>query len=244
MLRTCSSSLLVVLLGAWLPACDSSAPGSMGPSNGDGSGPGDSGDSGESSGGAGGQGANDGGDDGDHGDSTTDGGGTTTGGTTSMVTTSPMPTSTTTMMGTSTTGTGTTSTGMATTTTSDTGESGGTDTSEIPATFDTMKEIFMVTCLGAGCHSGETEPDLTPSETLNPDLYAGLTEHVSEACGGTRFVEPFQPENSAFYQIITGPCGLIPQMPNGCIADPAQYTCLPPEYIDAVERWIAAGAPE
>ncbi|WP_437525146.1 hypothetical protein WME79_37555 [Sorangium sp. So ce726] len=76
-------------------------------------------------------------------------------------------------------------------------------------------------------------------------LYTTLTTHISEACGDIPLVTPGNPEQSALVKILKGPCGNIARMPNGCVSDPGpEYTCLLPEYIDAIEQWVASGAPE
>ena len=73
-------------------------------------------------------------------------------------------------------------------------------------------------------------------------LYANLTSYVSKACNNQKLVMPGNPAQSALITILSGPCGMTPRMPYGCSADDGN--CIPDEYIAAVSRWIANGAPQ
>ncbi len=121
---------------------------------------------------------------------------------------------------------------------------GGSDTGGIPATFDTIKEIIgsNLGCVSSDCHGGDLHTPMTMQ--VNDQLYARLTTHVSEGCCNLRVVEPGQPNKSALVHVLKGDCADISRMPYGCIEDEFSTNCLPPEYIDAVERWISAGAPQ
>ena len=67
-----------------------------------------------------------------------------------------------------------------------------------------------------------------------------MTTFMSKA-SGMPFVTPGNPETSAFVKILKGPCGEVTQMPFQCI--PGMFgTCLPDEYVAAIEQWIANGA--
>jgi hypothetical protein len=121
---------------------------------------------------------------------------------------------------------------------------------EIPATFETIKLVFgggggIMPCSAAPCHgvAGVAPPgkplELPPND--DQQLYTNLTTYVSTACNDTKLVTPGNPAQSALLRILKGPCGMTPRMPYGC--DPQAGDCIPDEYIAAVERWIAGGAP-
>jgi len=115
-------------------------------------------------------------------------------------------------------------------------ESESADSGGYPPTWETMKDIFrLAPCLGAGCHSGETQPELID----DAELHERVTSHVVEGCGGLTFVVPFEPENSAFPRIVRGECSDLPRMPLDCV----DY-CLSEEIIEIIEQWIADGALE
>lgn len=120
----------------------------------------------------------------------------------------------------------------------------------VPATFDTVKLVVgggggIMTCAAAPCHGvhGAAPPDHPLELPSNNDqlLYANLMSYVSKACNNAKLVDPCNPSQSALVRILKGPCGATPRMPFGCTAQAGD--CIPDEYIAAVERWIAAGAP-
>ena len=121
--------------------------------------------------------------------------------------------------------------------------SAGSNTGPAPveASFATVRQVVVQAhCADASCHNGEVKPRLQDDATL----HATLTSHISEACGNIPVVTPGNPQQSALVKLLKGPCGELPRMPNGCISEPVEeYTCLPPDYIDAIERWVASGAP-
>jgi hypothetical protein len=125
------------------------------------------------------------------------------------------------------------STGGATTAT---GGSGGED---LPPTFTIVKAILASNqgmCSAAPCHPSSARLNLVD----NAELLKRMTSFMSQACG-MPFVTPGDPEMSAFVKILKGPCGDIPQMPYQCI--PGMFgTCLPDEYVAAIEQWIENGA--
>lgn len=117
--------------------------------------------------------------------------------------------------------------------------------SPVDPTFETVQFVIeQVPCNGSDCHGHPGNPlDLkvdTPQE-----LYDHLLSTVSEKCGGLNVVAPGDPGNSAIVRLLKGPCGELAQMPDGCTCDPDPLinNCLQPEYVDAVEKWVAAGAP-
>lgn len=123
--------------------------------------------------------------------------------------------------------------------------------SAIPATFATVKLVFgggggIMPCAAAPCHgvNGMAPPDNPLELPTNDDqqLYTNLTSHVSRACDNTKLVTPGDPAQSALVRILMGPCGLTPRMPYGCSEEAGD--CIPEEYVAAVARWIADGAPQ
>ena len=119
------------------------------------------------------------------------------------------------------------------------------DTTAIPATFETLKLVLTGThppCNAADCH-GPGGPNPLQYWVKDDDkLYDTLTRHVSVECGNLPVVTPGHPERSAIVKVLKGPCSSkVPQMPNGCT--PEANNCLPAEYVAAIERWIALGAP-
>lgn len=76
--------------------------------------------------------------------------------------------------------------------------------------------------------------------TINSSLYTTLTTYVAQDCNNEKLVVPGQPQSSALVKILSGPCGVVPQMPKGCKGD----GCVPQAYIDAISGWIANGAPQ
>ena len=119
------------------------------------------------------------------------------------------------------------------------------DTAPIPPTFETLKLVLTGThppCNAADCH-GPGGPNPLQYWVKDDDkLYATLTRHVSVECGNLPVVTPGHPERSAIVKVLKGPCSSkVPQMPNGCT--PEANNCLPAEYVAAIERWIALGAP-
>ena len=107
--------------------------------------------------------------------------------------------------------------------------------------FGTLKFIINAApCFGAGCHNDEQNPlDLR----VDDQLYARITSHVSTNCGSLPVVNPGMPQQSALIKILQGPCGMTPRMPLGCVED-QDATCIPADYIAALEQWIASGAPQ
>ena len=115
--------------------------------------------------------------------------------------------------------------------------SGGT----IPATFDTIKMVItQAPCFGAGCHNDDQNP---LNLRVDDQLYMRLTSRISTNCGNLPVVNPGKPQESAIVKILKGPCTPTPRMPLGCVED-QDSTCIPADYIAAIEQWIAVGAPQ
>ena len=87
-----------------------------------------------------------------------------------------------------------------------------------------------------------------PLLVVNDQLYTELTTHISVICGNIQLITPGNPEQSALVKVLKGPCGvepnIIPRMPNGCIEDEFGSTCVPNDYIAAIEQWVRNGAPQ
>ena len=129
------------------------------------------------------------------------------------------------------------------------GAGGGAGGAGIPPTFDTLKFVLNGTnppCVASDCHGG-THMEL-PLLVVNDGLYTELTTYISVACGNIPIVTPGDPARSALVKVLKGPCGvepdIIPRMPNGCIEDQFDNTCVPNDYIAALEQWVLNGAPQ
>ena len=122
------------------------------------------------------------------------------------------------------------------------GWSGGTPGGDsVPATFETFKSVInQAPCLGAGCHNDDQNP---LNLRVDDQLYSRITARVSANCGNLPVVNPGKPQESALVRILQGPCGPTPRMPLGCVGD-QDGSCIPAEYLAAIEAWIALGAPE
>jgi hypothetical protein len=116
------------------------------------------------------------------------------------------------------------------------GMSGG---AALEASFNTLKGVIQTSCFGGLCHD---LPENPLKLTVNDQLYTILTTHMTEQCG--LVVKPGFPEESALVRLLKGPCGETDRMPFGkCYAD-GDEGCIAPEYIAAIEKWIANGAPQ
>ncbi len=120
----------------------------------------------------------------------------------------------------------------------------------VPATFATVKMAFgggsgIMPCSAAPCHgvNGVAPPDhpLELHPTDDQRMYMTLLTYVSKACNNMKLVEPCKPAQSALVKILKGACGMTPQMPYGCTQQADD--CIPADYIAAIEKWIANGAP-
>jgi len=120
----------------------------------------------------------------------------------------------------------------------------------IEASFATVKDIITLQCFGNGCHGQEGNPLIMK---LDDTLYTTLTTHTTKNCG--KLVNPTSPAESALVKLLKGSCGTPPnvtdRMPFGgsCLegdmeTDPDATTCVVPAKIDAIQAWIAKGAPK
>lgn len=124
---------------------------------------------------------------------------------------------------------------------------GGSAGSTVPATWDTVHLVLTGTtpqCASAGCHgAGGMVPPGRPLTLADDDqLYTHLTSYTSVACGNVPLINLSNPAESGLVKILKGPCGMTPQMPNGCTVQDGN--CVPQEYITAIQQWIANGAPK
>jgi hypothetical protein len=78
---------------------------------------------------------------------------------------------------------------------------------------------------------------------VDDELHTRLTTRISANCGNIPVVNPGKPDESALVKILKGPCGPTARMPLGCVDD-QDATCIPADYIAAIEQWIAIGAPQ
>lgn len=138
----------------------------------------------------------------------------------------------------------------------DPGTGGGTP-AVIDPSFETLKFVISgyrpdINCAAADCHSGGHEHSNVPLRLVPDDqLYTQLTTHISVKCGNIPVVDPGNPEGSALVKVLKGPCEEvvppeepIPRMPYGCFENEWENNCVEDAYIDAIEQWIANGAPE
>ena len=114
------------------------------------------------------------------------------------------------------------------------GISGG---AALEPSFNTLKGVIQTSCFGGLCHD---LPENPLKLTVNDQLYTILTTHMTEHCGVV--IKPGFPEESALVRLLKGPCGETDRMPFGkCFVD-GDEGCIAPEYIAAIEKWIANGA--
>jgi hypothetical protein len=101
-----------------------------------------------------------------------------------------------------------------------------------------LQGVIKTSCFGGVCHDLPEHPFRL---ILDDKLYTTLTTHVTKTCGPV--VKPGSPQDSALVKLLKGPCGETERMPyNKCVED-TDEGCVRPEYIAAIEQWIAKGAP-
>lgn len=121
----------------------------------------------------------------------------------------------------------------------------GGSTEVVEPTFETVQFVVEQTpCNGSDCHGHEANP-LDLKVDSPQELYDHLLSTISVKCGELPVVDPGDPGNSALVRLLKGPCGDLAQMPDGCTCDPdpSINNCLPAQYVEAVEKWVEAGAP-
>lgn len=109
----------------------------------------------------------------------------------------------------------------------------------IEASFATVKGIVERSCFGAPCHN---EPGNPLQMKLDDTLYTTLTTHMTKNCGPV--IKSGSPQESALVKLLKGPCGKTDRMPLNKCFDDGDEGCIAPDYIAAIEQWIAKGAPK
>jgi hypothetical protein len=119
------------------------------------------------------------------------------------------------------------------------GGSGGSGDVAIEPTFAMVKGVIKASCFGGVCHDLPEHPFRL---NLDDKLYTTLTTHMTKTCGPV--VKPGSPQDSALVKLLKGPCGETDRMPYNKCVDDTDEGCVRPEYITAIEQWIAKGAPQ
>lgn len=113
-----------------------------------------------------------------------------------------------------------------------------------PATFATFKEAVngVTGCSSSDCHGtgNHTGLDLQ-TET---GLLDRITTETTAKCGGRKFIEAGNPDESAIVKAMEGTCEMLERMPRGCIEEEFSSSCVSPDYVASIRAWIAAGAAE
>ncbi|HEY0465381.1 MAG TPA: hypothetical protein VGC79_14300, partial [Polyangiaceae bacterium] len=72
-------------------------------------------------------------------------------------------------------------------------------------------------------------------------LYSYMKSFKTLECG--KLIDTANPSQSALVKYLRGPCGSIERMPSFKCFDDGDEACVPEYYIQAIEQWIAMGAP-
>ena len=117
----------------------------------------------------------------------------------------------------------------------------GVDYSMIPsANFETVRLMFQgAPCSGSSCHFGGRN-HLQVDKTAD-QLYSYMMSFKTLECG--KLIDTANPSQSALVKYLRGPCGKIERMPSYKCFDDGDEQCVPEYYIQAIEQWIAKGAP-
>ncbi|HYQ47007.1 MAG TPA: hypothetical protein VER11_33780 [Polyangiaceae bacterium] len=115
------------------------------------------------------------------------------------------------------------------------------DYSKVPGpNFDTVRLMFKGSpCSGSSCHFGgrnHMQVDKAPDQ-----LYTYMMSFKTLQCG--KLIDTANPSQSALVKYLRGPCGMIERMPSYKCFDDGDEQCVPEYYIQAIEQWIALGAP-
>jgi len=94
-------------------------------------------------------------------------------------------------------------------------------------------------CSGSSCHYGGRN-HLQVGKPAD-QLYSYMMSFKTLQCG--KLIDTANPSQSALVKYLRGPCGMIERMPSGKCFDDGDPQCLPEYYIQAIEQWIANGAP-
>jgi|GEM_PF-742406 len=115
------------------------------------------------------------------------------------------------------------------------------DYSVIPGpNFETVRLMFEAAqCSGSNCHyGGKNHFQMGKSAD---QLYTYMMSFKTLQCG--KLIDTANPAQSALVKYLRGPCGEIERMPSYKCFDDGDELCVPEYYIQAVEAWIAKGAP-
>lgn len=117
----------------------------------------------------------------------------------------------------------------------------GVDYSMIPSpNFETVRLMFQgAPCSGSSCHFGGRN-HLQVDKTAD-QLYSYMMSFKTLECG--KLIDTANPSQSALVKYLRGPCGKIERMPSFKCFDDGDEQCVPEYYIQAIEQWIAKGAP-
>jgi hypothetical protein len=97
----------------------------------------------------------------------------------------------------------------------------------------------MTSCFGAGCHSDAANP---LQLEVNDKLYQRLTSYTTRTCG--KLLDTTNASQSALVKLLRGRCNGVNRMPFGVCVEDGDPSCIAPEYIAAIQDWIARGAPQ
>ena len=115
------------------------------------------------------------------------------------------------------------------------------DYSVIPGpNFETVRLMFEAAqCSGSNCHyGGKNHFQMGKSAD---QLYTYMMSFKTLQCG--KLIDTANPAQSALVRYLRGPCGEIERMPSYKCFDDGDEQCVPEYYIQAIEQWIADGAP-
>lgn len=121
---------------------------------------------------------------------------------------------------------------------------GASNSGQNPApTFETVKAVMDFGCYGAQCHDLEEHP--LHLKGTDEEIIETMKTHMVQKCDGALVVNTASPADSALVRVLSGACGDIPRMPPtcmGCDQYPDNTSCIPDDYIQAIQQWIADGA--
>ncbi|MEI9953609.1 MAG: hypothetical protein WDO74_32660 [Pseudomonadota bacterium] len=115
------------------------------------------------------------------------------------------------------------------------------DYSKVPGpNFETVRLMFKAAqCSGSSCHYGGRNHFQMGKPA--DELYKYMLNFKTLECG--KLIDTTKPSESAIVKYLRGPCGPIERMPSNKCFDDTDELCVPEYYIQAIEQWIANGAP-
>ena len=106
--------------------------------------------------------------------------------------------------------------------------------------FETVRLMFEAAqCTGSSCHYGGRNHFQMGKAA--DQLYSYMMSFKTLQCG--KLIDTANPSQSALVKYLRGPCGDIDRMPAMKCFDDGDELCVPEYYIQAIEAWIAKGAP-